>query len=96
MKCIELRNEAIRIFSYNQKIKDDKTFYNIISNIQGVLNLWRMRNPTLEGKIVAFKTLLISKIVFLALLTKVSYQVVKELEKYKVFSLERLYSENKK
>ena len=85
MKCIDLRNEAIKIlgvyFSYNQKIKDDKNFYNIISNIQGVLNLWRMRNLTLEGRIVVFKTLAISKIVFLALLTKIPHQVVKELEK---------------
>ena len=85
VKCIHLRNEAIKIlgvyFSYNQKIKDDKNFYNIISNIQGVLNLWRMRNLTLEGRIVVFKTLAISKIVFLALLTRIPHQVVKELEK---------------
>ena len=47
--------------------------YNIISNIQGVLNLWRMRNLTLEGRIVVFKTLGISKIVFLALLTKIPH-----------------------
>ena len=88
MKCTNLRNEAIKIlgvyFSYNQKIKDDKNFDNIISNIQGVLNLWRMRNLTLEGRIVVFKTLAISKIVFLAIFTKIPYQVVKELErKYK-------------
>ena len=72
MKCIDLSNEAIKIlgvyFSYNQKIKD--IIYNIISNIQGVLNLWRMRNLTLERRKVVFKTLAISKIVFLALLTK--------------------------
>ena len=79
MKCIDLRNEAIKIlgvyFSYNQEIKDDKDFYNIIANIQGALNLWRIRNLTLEGRIVLFKTFAISKIVFLALLTKIPYQV---------------------
>ena len=79
MKCIDLRNETIKIlgvyFSYNQEIKDDKNFYNIIANIQGALNLWRIRNLTLEGRIVLFKTLAISKIVFLALLTKIPYQV---------------------
>ena len=53
-----------------------------------------MRNLTLEGKIIIFKMLAISKIVFLALLTKISYQVVKELEK-NFFSLEKLYSKNK-
>ena len=40
-----------------------------------------MRNLTLEGRIVVFKTLVISKIVFLVLLTKIPYQVLKEVEK---------------
>ena len=40
-----------------------------------------MRNLTLEGRIVLFKTLAISKIIFLALLTKIPHQVFKELEK---------------
>ena len=35
MRCIDLRNEAIKIlgiyFSYNQKLKDEKNFVNIIS-----------------------------------------------------------------
>ena len=58
-------------------MKDKKSFYNIISNVQGVLNLGRMRNLTL----VVFKTLAISKIVSLALLIKILRHVVKELEK---------------
>ena len=61
MKCIDLRNEAIKILGEcslcNQKIIGDKKFSNIISNIQRVLHLWRMRNLTLEGRIVIFKTL---------------------------------------
>ena len=61
--------------------KRRKNFYNIISNTQGVLNLWRIGNLTLEGRIVVFKTLAIAKIVFLALLTKIPNQVVRELEK---------------
>ena len=74
MRCTDLRNEAIKVlgiyFLYNQKVKKCNT----ISIIQGVLNLWRMR-------MIVFKTLVISKIVFLALLIKIPYQVVKELEK---------------
>ena len=42
-----------------------------------------MRNLTLGGRIVIFKTLVISKVVFLALLTKIPYQLVKALEKIK-------------
>ena len=70
MKCIHLRNI---------------NFYNI-SNIQGVLNLWRMRNLTLEGRIVVFKTFAISKMIFLARLTKIPAQDVKELEKIQIQS----------
>ena len=83
MKCADLINEAIKVlgayFSYNKKTKDDKNFYNI-SNIQGVLNLWRMINLTFDI-LVMFKTFAILKIVFLALLTKIPHQAVKELEK---------------
>ena len=40
-----------------------------------------MRNLTLEGRMVVFKMLAISKIIFLPLLTEILYEVVKELEK---------------
>ena len=40
-----------------------------------------MRNLTLKGSIVVFKTLAISKIVVLALLTKIPHQIVKESQK---------------
>ena len=87
----ELRNEAIKIlgiyFSKNQKIKDDKKVYNFISNIQGVLNLRKIRNFTLEGRIIVFKTMAISKIVCLALLTKIPFQLVKQLEKIQKYFL---------
>ena len=85
MKCTDLINETIKVlgayFSYNQKIKDDKNFYNI-SNIQGVLNLWRMINLTLDI-LVIFKTFAILKIVFLALLTKIPHKLSKSWRKYK-------------
>ena len=55
------------------------TLFQII--VSNVLKLRRMRNLTLEERIVVFKTLAISKIVFLSLLTKIFYQVIKQLEK---------------
>ena len=39
-----------------------------------------MRRLTLEGKIIAFKTLAISKIVFLSLISKVPTEIISELE----------------
>ena len=74
IECIDLTTETIRIlgvhFSYNQKLKTQKKkFVNGITNMQNVSNLWRMRNITLEGKIMIFKTITLSKIVYLTLIT---------------------------
>ena len=40
-----------------------------------------MRRLTLEGKIIVFKTLAISKIVFLSLISKVPAEIINELER---------------
>ena len=84
IKYINLRNEVIKnlrhILLIKLENKDENIFYNIISNIQGLLSLWRIRNFTLWRRMVVFKMLAISKIVFLALLIKIPCQVVKELE----------------
>ena len=84
MRCTGLCNEAIKIlgtyFSYNSRIKEECNFLKIVSNVQSVLNLWRYRNLTLEGRIVVFKSLAISKIVFQALIAPVPTHVIKALE----------------
>ena len=49
--------------------------------MQNVLNLWRMRNITLEGKIIIFKTLALSKIVYLILITSFSKQLTEEIQR---------------
>ena len=61
--------------SENKRRKKKQT-YNIISNIQGVQNL--KNEKSYIRRIVVFKTLAISRIVLLALLTKTLYQLVKE------------------
>ena len=84
MRCIDLCNKAIKIlgtyFSYKCRIKEGCNFLKIVSNVQCVLNLWRYRNLTLEGRIVVFKSLAISKIVFQALIAPVPTHVIKALE----------------
>ena len=84
MKCIDLCNEAIKIlgtfFSYNSRIKEECNFLKIVSNVQSVLNLWRYRNHTLEGRIVVFKSLAITKIIFQALIAPAPTHVIKTLE----------------
>ena len=84
MKCIDLCNEAIKVldtfFSYNNRIKEEYNVLKIISNVQSVLNFWQYRNITLEGQIVLFKSLAISKIIFQALTAPTPINVIKALE----------------
>ena len=58
----------------------EKKFLTAISNIQNVLKIWRMRNITLEVKIIVFKTLTLSKIVYLCLTSVVPKQIIEEIE----------------
>ena len=73
IKCVDLTIESIKIlgvhFSYNQNLQIQKNFLKSITNMQNVLNLWRMRKTALEGKVSIFKTLALSKIVYLTLIT---------------------------
>ena len=91
MRCVDLKNDTLKIlgthFSYNGKLKEERNFYTTVTNIQRVLKIWKMRNLTLEGKIVIFKTLAISKIVFQSMITPVPRHIVNELERtQKTFS----------
>ena len=60
MRCVDLKNETLKIlgthFSYNEKLKEENNFYTTITNIQRVLEIWKMRNFTVERKIVIFRT----------------------------------------
>ena len=79
IRCIDLCNEGIKIlgtyFSYNSRIKEERSFLKTASNVQSVLNLSRYRNLTLEGRIVVFKILAISKIIFQALIAPVLFVI---------------------
>ena len=85
MRCIDLNIDTLKIlgtqFSYNKKLKEEKNFYKIVTDMQRVLKIWKMRRLTLEGKIVIFKTIAISKIVFQAFITTVPKHIVNELKK---------------
>ena len=49
--------------------------------IENLLTLWRMRQLTVEGKILIFKTLAISKIVHLLLVKDVPSSTIVQLDK---------------
>ena len=83
MKNIDSTKDAVKIigisFSYNKAIQNELNFRTTISKV--VLKLWRMRRLSLEGKVIVFKSLTISKIVFLSLLTNFPNNIVEELIK---------------
>ena len=58
-------------------------FITMTKKIQQVPRLWNSRTLTLEGRIMIFKTLAISKIVYLALTINAPKVFVEEFQKYK-------------
>ena len=57
--------------SYNKNLEQDKKFFEHILKIESILKLWCMRLLTLEGRITVFKSLAISKVIHLLLITKI-------------------------
>ena len=84
LKSVNLTKESIKILcmhlSYNEKLQNELNFCTTIKNICNVIKLWRMRYLPLEGKIAIFKSLAVSKIVHLVLLTIVPKNVIFELK----------------
>ena len=82
MRSIYLNNETLKTlgthFSYNEKLKDEKVY---CKKIHRVLKILKIRNVTVEVKIVMFKTIAISKIVFQLFLTTASKYILNELKK---------------
>ena len=83
LKSLDFTKESNKMLgvhvSYNKKLHDDINFYTAVTNICNVIKLWRMRHLSLEVKITTYKSLAISKIVHLALLTIVHKNIIEEL-----------------
>ena len=58
---------------------DQKNYCKAISNI--ILKLWRIRNLSIKGKLVVFKTPAISKLMYRALLTVIPNHFIDEIAK---------------
>ena len=83
-KCVDFCKDITKLQVYTFRIKkkqDDKNLLETITKIQNVFKIWRTRSLTLEGKIKVFKTLTISKIVYLSMIIKVPTEIIIELEK---------------
>ena len=85
MECIDLMDDVIKIlgiyFSYSKNLEQGKNFLNRIVKIQNILKLWKLRNLTIEGRIVVFKSLTISKLIHLVLVTEIPTSTIDLLTK---------------
>ena len=85
LKPIDLTTDTIKIlgvhFSYNSTLKVQNNFLDTVKSIQQALRFWNRRILSLEGKMVIFKTLTISKIVYLAFLTVIPNSLIDELQR---------------
>ena len=83
MKCIGMTKSLINIlgikFSYKKKIENKMNFIKLIKKIENVLKIWRLRNLTVQAKIIIFKTLKLSKVINLGLVTNFPQIIVHQL-----------------
>ena len=60
---------------------NQKNYCQAITTIHGILKLWRMINLSIQGNILVFKKLAISKLLYLALLTVIPNHIIEEVAK---------------
>ena len=85
LKSINLTTDTINIlgahFSYNSTLKIQNNFLDTVKSIQQVLRFWNRRILLLEERIIIFKTVAISKIVYLPFLTVIPNSLIEKLQK---------------
>ena len=85
LKPINLTTNTIKVlgvhFPYNSILKVRNNFLDTIQSIQQVLRFWNRSMLSLEGRIIIFKTLYISNIVYLAFLTIIPSSLIEEIQK---------------
>ena len=84
MECTDLTSDVIN-FKYllfsQQKLEEKKNFFNHTVKIQSILKLWKLRNLSIERRIVVFKSLAISKLTHLGLITEIPTSTINLLTK---------------
>ena len=85
LENFDLTNDAIKTlgahFSYNKKIQTERNYLTPLKKIQKATYVWITRTLTPEGKILIFKTLGISRIVYLSLIITVLNSILERNSK---------------
>ena len=83
-KLTSLVTSSIKIlgvhFSYNKEIPDDKNFSDLLNCMRSVLNTWHHHYLTLGRKIQVFKSLIASKLVYIATMKTVPKHVLDSMQ----------------
>ena len=69
-------------FSYNKKTDKQRNYLSTVKKILKALNVWITRARTLEGNILIFNTLRISKTVYLSLIITFPNSILEEIQKF--------------
>ena len=85
VKCLNLLSDSIKIlgvyFSFSQSLYNNRNYLTVLKSVQEVLNLCSARGLTLAGRIQVFKTICISKILYISYMNQVPPYIIEELKK---------------
>ena len=66
-------------YTYNKPLFGEKNFELIVEKMNDTLAMWRWRNLTLGGRIAIFKTLALSKITYISLLSSTPSFIIEKI-----------------
>ena len=83
-KWVNLTNDKIKILgcysSYCKDLSEKYNFLEVISKLKTCLHVWKSRGLTPGGKILVFKTMALSKILYIATIKVTSKLILDELD----------------
>ena len=86
-KLVGLTVDTIKIlgvhFCYNKEARILKNLFVIIRNIQKFICLWNSKILSLEGRILIFQTLSVSKFVYFSMLTDVPNTIINKIQAFR-------------
>ena len=95
-KIVNLNVSTIKIlgvhFSYNEQLAKNMNFVEAVNQVEELLGVWSQRTLTLSGRIVSFKTLALSKILFVASMVVFPERILNKLESIR----KKMYLEGEK
>ena len=90
-KWVNLKNDKIKILgcysSYCKDLSEKYKFLKVINKLKTCLHVWKSRGLTLAGKILIFKTTVLSKILYIATMKVPSKLILDELEVLNMFDI---------